>query len=742
MLREKIPDFVPAFWSGSEDVVPRVREPVRVAFRSGASMTELFTTVAGNKSVVVEAAPGAGKSTVVPAGIAEHVGCLVLHVFPASKMASYTAGYLGTTAKLISTVDQSYPESGVAYISAACVVAKWLAAGRPVLPTCVVYHDECHESDAFTYLVKLFSPVLASVRSYVKATATLMAEGFRTLETAGTLARGTYSGAPTSWDPYESGKPWSITSMRDNVLLFVDSKSLSTSLVDTYKTAGFSAYRLHSRMEDEAFERVMAVARDPSSPIVVLVADSTFRNGYTMPVGDIVDSGKVSYMDTSTGRPVRRERVMYAGESYQTAARGARVAGQKTKYWTNQEQKFEHAICDLESVDAEAVALIIRCLGYKPPSEFRDCRMFSGTVPRDVCLALQREQPLALIPEDQMVELVQLSVPSGRRSPFLAKGVEIQERLPLDVSDDRVSADTARATGTQKYLPAEDWSEQWHDDLRELMDLQPAVVDMQLGKAYYASGLETDVDRSPVVFPEGADSVLRYLGDRQHVSHTGLSAWHRSIAINMLLTRQSGLAAEMDGIGRAVRYAKSGASVRKSVASTRLATQIAERLSSVSTSLTVVNAGLKTLGAGFCSYHEMDINIPLSDEVFSNWSVAWDTLPIVDNRKFLTEAKTLRREGAQAAKMLTDSVGSRVADRPYVPMSHYGGGMRAARVYDSMHLSSKSSSGSGGSDDRCVGSTYFQSSLRRDPTGQLCTFKTLVCDICGVGASKKKHGFK
>lgn len=780
MLREKIPDFDLALEVRSGDVpIPRGREPVVVGFRTGGNLSEIITAVQTSRAVAVDAAPGAGKSTRLPGELAKGLGCVVLHVFPNERLADHVYERvitLGVRACLVLDVGTPYPTEGVACVPAAVVVAKWLEAGSVVLPDCVVYHDESHESDAYTYLVKTLSPMADGVRSYVSATATSGVTGFRALETQGTLRRREHFGSVTSWDPYDANGPWGVQVLRDNALMFVDSRSAAAQLLESYSSVGYMAYRIHSRMDLDAFRKVMRAVDDDRSPVVVLISDSSHRSGFSFRVASIIDSGRIGYLDTSSGRPVRKTRSMYMLEQHQTASRGGRFPGLVTDYYYPGNEKPELKICDLEAVDVEAVALILRLLGYRLPREFADSVMATGDVPRDVRQALQGEQPLALMRPDQLVPLGQLTVPSGRRSPFLASDVRDMGPDPIDVRDVRVSADVARGAGQQRYsrppvagddgeyfsgpLPRRDsgvgldassvrrtkagfqhpgWDDSWQDDLGALLAADTGVERMKVGRAYGATGLETDTFQS-VVFPEGADSVLRLMRDSdKHGDLASIGPWHKSVAINLLLGRQGALAAEMDGIRRVITTVKRESGDTGLPAVRRLAVQVAERLGEVSSSLTHVGDILMRLGRGFCAYHEMEVNAAASTEVYDNWMSVWRSIPRVDTRGVLREGFAIKQEGSHANRRLVSSVQSRVADRPYVPMASRGTGMRAIGSGVMSTLSSGSTSVA--TVDRCAGRTYWDESLRVQ-AGRLCRVRTLVCSECGSGASKRMHGMK
>lgn len=753
MLGELIPVFEPYLGPRPvEKALSRQKGPVSVSFRPGSDFQEVIAAIKAHRGVVVEASPGAGKSTVLPAAIAKSMGVLVLHVFPNERLADHVNRYVssrGDKVPLLLTPKDPYPKTGVAMMSAACLVSKWLEAGEVVLPECVLFHDESHCSDAYTYLVKLCSLESPAVRSYVQATATVGAAGYRSLESKGELSKAGVDAPVTAWDPYDNGKPWSVNSLRGNALLFVDSKTSAGALADTYAQAGFKSFRLSSRTPLSEFRLAEQAVSDPSGPICVLVADSSYRSGFTLDVSVILDSGKISRLEIVGGRPVRRERGMYQLESFQAAARGARIGGSRCIYYSPVGVTPEPMICDLEDVEAEAAVLIVRMLGYRVPAELAQCKMASSSVPADLCSALRGAQPLCLLRPEALVSLADSAVPTRTRSPFLAEGVEPSVDEPLDVKDYRVSADVARERGEHGYRKSRGkhdsaWDSSWQSDLVALLKQRHGVETPEIGKAYYASGLATD-DCESMAFPDGPDSVFRFAAaDQSGRAFQGLDAWHRSVAVNMMLSRQQALAAELDGIGRAMRAAREDGRVLGTRSAVNLATQLAERLAQVSAALTVVNDLLWKAGEGFCSYHEMEIDVSLSDEVFSGWMSLWKALPGARLEAPKVAANYHFGSGAARAMHAVAGAAGRaaLAEREYVPMPTQGQGMRAiaGASWAPVVVGSRSDSSSQASDDRCEGATYWKQSVVRNSYGALAMERTLVCSKCGVNANRRKHG--
>lgn len=338
-LRHGIPDFDPAFDRGWDSLVPvaKLRAPVRVGFRSGADLSQVVNTIKANKYVEVEAAAGAGKTTVLPVRLAKEMNELVVHVFPNQYLACDVYDYVSQSydgATFIELPGQEFPSEGVVYISAACLVAKWIEAAEVVLPRCVLFHDESHESDNYTYLIKKLGPMCRDVISYVPATASPSAGGFRKPETDGVLSKVEITNDKlTTWDVEDGVDPWCVSRISGNLLIFEDDKAKAADLLEKYQQYGMKAFRLHSRMTLQAFRVAMKIARDPNETIAILIADYSFRSGFTMPVDMIVDTCMVRTMTVDEGRPLRQWRAVFELERYQAANRGARMRGQATTYY-------------------------------------------------------------------------------------------------------------------------------------------------------------------------------------------------------------------------------------------------------------------------------------------------------------------------------------------------------------------------------------------------------------------------
>lgn len=456
-MRHNIPDFRPSLFAPveMEKILPKMPAPVRVEFRSGGDLRQVVQAVSSCKSVAVEAAVGAGKTTLLPYQLAADMNILVVHVFPNSYLACQVSDYCfsrGKESAFVETTDQEFPESGVACISAATLVAKWLEAGEAVLPRCVLFHDESHESDVYTYLVKSIVPALRVVKCYVNATATSSGSGFRQMETAGKvdLHMMPAQDMRQDWDIFMD-RPWGVEELEGHMLIFEDLKERAEDLAQKYRMAGMIVHRFHARMPMSEFREGIRELFDPASPLVVIIADYSFRSGFTFPVTRIVDTGRVVNVVMRDGRPIRVIRDIYELESYQAMGRGGRLDGQRTAYY-RPDVEFTTHVCDLEAAEVDAAALLFRLLGYSVPRQLASAPMAVGDVPRMLQSALRGGAPLAILQPVQKQPIEQFFTPAGRRSPMLKAGYEFNNK-PADFQNQRISADVARRHGMGGVRP-------------------------------------------------------------------------------------------------------------------------------------------------------------------------------------------------------------------------------------------------------------------------------------------------
>lgn len=656
-LRQRVCQFQPAL-AGPLDydvVVPRPRPAVTVGFRREGQLDGVIAAIRANPRVVIDAPVGAGKSVRLPTALAREMSLLVIHVLPNPFLAQDLHAFVSVreagVGLMLDPVEE-FPDSGVVIVPAPVIVAKWLASGVVDLPECLVYHDECHESDAYTYLVKTLAGKCSGVVSYVASSGTHGAGGYRRIESAAELVQVTIPSEVFSapWDFGDANQPWAVASIVDNTLIYEDDPRRAKELVSEYAAGGFQVYRLHSRMSMELFQAAMRALRDPRGGITVLIADYSFRSGFTFPVSTIIDTGLVRECIVADGVPIWQVRQAYQLERYQAMGRGGRIAGLKARYYVPDDTPPAR-ICDLAAIEMEAVALVYRLLGFAVPKELQSAVMAKGCVPRNLLGALQGFAPLALMKGDDKVVLQEFFTPSGRRSPYLRDDVEINPN-PMDL-DPTISADVARKHGfggmsrspspvhaprplrpradreieqrleyevakaraerNDAYVPSRRDSgyaelpsvEDAADALQSMTAYEDPIDALEMGKYYYAVGAATDNSFSPA-FPDGVDSVMRLYGrDKSMAGHYALSPYNRGVALSCLLTKYNVRTCEFRILSMALTTAKQQGGSKEHGALRQWARVIGERLSFVLTELRSLAPVIVRFTDDYCSLAEM-----------------------------------------------------------------------------------------------------------------------------------------
>lgn len=636
-LRQLIPAFEPALSVLGERpaVLPRARKPVSVGFRGGADLKEVVSVISAQRNVMVDAAPGAGKTTALPAALVKATQALVLHVLPYDQMAAAQHDYLsrvcaeGEAPCLVLSPAEPYPRRGWVLTSAGCVVAKWLAAGQVVLPECFVLHDESHESGVYSAMLRRFGPVMASVKSYVQVSATLGLSSARSMETQGQVVDRVYDPEAflDPWSVGQKGAPWGVESLDDHIMLVEDDKQRAAALVAAYNQCGVVAHRLHSGTTVKSLLEVLAAVRNEKISICALVVDSTYRSGYTMPVSTIVDNGKVKYMATSGGRPVGRERPIFETERVQTRARGGRMKGQVTEYWRPAGEP-ERKVCDLEPCELEAYALLMRVLGYAVPEEASDAAMAGGGVPRDLCGALRGCIPLAAMPKVAFVSDEEFRQPQGRVSPYLSDRVQSLPpygRLERERSVERASQSVVASAfaSTEPVSPRREELrvspaaqrglavvDEGRSALRSMLDSVCEFGGIEVGEYYYAVGLSTQ-DTCCVSFPDGWDSVFRVVGrDKSGTAHLRWTREERSVAVSALVSCLNISTVEMRALSSALTQARAELGSREPTAVRRWVKSSAERLSELTSLASSCADLLSRFSDDFCTFRRVETGFP------------------------------------------------------------------------------------------------------------------------------------
>jgi len=531
-LRQLIPEFKSGFNPRAvrpAEAIKRVRAPARIEFRSGAALHEVVQAVQPGRCLEVVAAPGAGKSVLLPFELATAKGNLVVHVLPSQFLAADLHDFSvrkGEVSFLVLDVQTEWPTAGVVRTTAALIVAKWLAAGEVVMPDCILYHDESHEADAYTYVVGQLAASLGSRISYVRATATADSGGFPRVEPQGVIVNGEFDEqlSRADWDVHVPGLPWSVTSIDDLTLIFYADEDMAKSLIQQYQDAGVSVIHFHSRMDLAQFRHCAQLLRT-SNDLFVVLADRTFRSGFTFPFARVIDAGVISHITVREGRAVPFTRDTLAFEREQTRGRGGRVAGLQTQFYCPNVAAGLR-IVDLEFCEMEAAAVIFRTLGFRVPPALIHSACASGPLPRDLSTVLREDTPLSLLSDVEMVDPSDYVNPLGRRSPILASNSFVRDN-PLDLRDSRVSSTAAMAhdVGVLGARPVEVPRSGYQEDPVDVLGAMMAPVEtvtMEPGKYYGVRGTNVS-DASSLAFPDGADSVLKFFAaDRSMTIFRGL----------------------------------------------------------------------------------------------------------------------------------------------------------------------------------------------------------------------------
>lgn len=419
-LRHPFPDTVLADLSRSSEptqTVPVLRKAKLIEFRRGKDVAEVVKEMVGYSRVQVNAAVGSGKSTLLPAELVRQAKKPVFHIVPSRCLAVHLYDYVSkiTTDVPVSLALEPadlFETQGVTitYMAnlTAIVLSKTIeAAFVEYTEGAYLYLDESHESDGYTKFVQKLGHKVAGIECVIEATATPSADRMQMPELPGDCRSEVFasSEAPATWDPSDAGKPWSISSFDNNVLVYLDNPRLAGQLVEKFARGGVTAYRLSARMPVDAFRRAFAQLTDPKSGIIVLVADYSFRSGFTFPVDRIIDSAVVEYHTIEGSQQIVKTRYAYRLERYQAQHRGGRIPGSVCTYFSpNIEQP--NAICDLEGIETELAAALFRFAGYRPPVELSIAMMAVGNVPCDLVKAANGSVAFPLLSQDELMPLV------------------------------------------------------------------------------------------------------------------------------------------------------------------------------------------------------------------------------------------------------------------------------------------------------------------------------------------------
>lgn len=371
------------------------RTPDTVEFRPAADLRKVADTVASKTSVFLDAAVGSGKSTKFPVAFAERTRSLVVHVTPNPLLAQVLCSYVrsagvGAAARdkefcnHVSAVAGDLPRRGVLYMGCATLVSLLLASsGKFPVPGATLIIDEAHESDAYTHVLRNLAFQFGFAR-LVQSSATLAPAGSRVRETPGKILPVKYdpSYGVEEWDVGDPSKPWCYQSF-NKALVFVDSHTKAKALLEQYSIFGVLGFRLKASSSKAEYDAAVRCVNDKTKPVTVIVADYSFRSGFTFDVDVVIDSCEVGFNDPRPGQFRRCYRSTYQAENVQAAGRAGRVSSATVKY-CYPDRHFEPKICDLEGTEREAAAYVYRLLGYQPNGVLKSVMMASAYLPEGV----------------------------------------------------------------------------------------------------------------------------------------------------------------------------------------------------------------------------------------------------------------------------------------------------------------------------------------------------------------------
>jgi len=414
-----------------------------------------------------------------------------------------------------------------------------------------------------------------------------------------------------------------VSAIVGNTLIFEDRADHAAHLVKEYSQAGFDVFRLHSRMKAHVFRAAMDSL--DSADLTVLVADSTFRDGYTFNISCTIDSGKVQTNAVINGAPARVLRDAFEGEVYQGGARGGRTVGSSMVAW-RPDSIFEKKRVALEEVEMDAVALVSRLLCTLVPIEAADSLLAEGRVPRDLVSALQGTQPLACMTEMQTVPLASSGYERAP-SPVLAAGSDVRtpglDYYHVGVSaevgnryhfrDEYPAADTVstasgsgqsrarESIGTSESSAPSSSATDWTSELAAWASEAAAVsVEFDCGVYYYSPSVRPDVVAS-ADFPEGWASVVRLFGSESSMLlFRDLSPRAREVAIAAGLQRFNMLSCEKNAVMAVARDVKALGRTRSGPMVHTWMNQLLEKATGLSAESHTVSRLLTSLVDGFC----------------------------------------------------------------------------------------------------------------------------------------------
>lgn len=538
-LRHEIPNF--RFdWQEVEHKghVPAYKQAEEIGFSADVDAVRFARRVMQAGVCVVTSAAGAGKSTKLPQALAGASGVVaVWHVVPSRALAVDTHDYVsqqGVSSRLV-VQPEDMCDKGVQVVHtySACVVAMLLQEKVDVSQV-VLYLDEAHESDAYTYVLQQLARTFGFA-AVVYATATSGGARFREFAGAGKLACTTYSPEeiPSRWDVEDADRPWSVNDLDGHLIIFADDLRALQGLSGQYQTMGRSFFQLTSRTSVTEVRQAMQRMRDPHGCLAVFVCDYSYRSGFTFDCARILDLGRVVNVGVQDGRVVRDIRRPYAFEVYQTSARGGRVAGAACQY-ARPEFEPETVRVKLEGVECDAAAVLFRAFGYNPDVHAVKSAMATHDVPKDLAEALRSAMPLVL----QCKRAGDAVTVVGSERPVTPASEEANVTAPASPARTETSIQEASDLPGLSELDA------------ALGAVCPTEVDLKVGRMYDYVHPDASAHLGGCRdFPSG----VRDVDDDLHKGADFNDPQVRTCAVSLLLLRANATSCELLGMLAALR---------------------------------------------------------------------------------------------------------------------------------------------------------------------------------------------
>jgi len=402
-LRHSVPDFGYECVSKRNEMLPVFMAPPIVEFRPGADKEAVVAEILSYRCVQVTAAVGAGKSVKLPSLIQQATGGLVIHTVPSLLLANSLYEYVRTVSEcrtyFVKTLADKLPDTGLVFMcnfQLALRQGMWQEGKAVPKGNVAIFLDESHESDGASEVLRNTTQALECVNHAIFSSATVGPSEGRPREAAGAIAEHFYAHEPVEeWELEDESKPWAPVNFDGHTLIFVDDEADTDFLNRAYNEHDMSVYRLTSKMGIGEFNGIMRALRNVSQGMCVILADYTYRSGFTLlGITRVIDTLQVRYTAFENGSTVYKMRAAYGIEVEQAFGRGARIKGSRC-VMARPSVELQPVISVVEGLEVDAAAILYRMLGYRPPRRFMKASPFAGgKVPRNLCKAMQ--SPLSM----------------------------------------------------------------------------------------------------------------------------------------------------------------------------------------------------------------------------------------------------------------------------------------------------------------------------------------------------------